>query len=98
MARLRFANRHRVCGTVGLLVEEFSSNGKMCLNRLCQPRGQAQSDTDSFGQVLLRQDPDADFLGLGAPGAGENARLVLERSAGAGAEPCAAERRRRRGR
>jgi hypothetical protein len=37
-------------------------------------------------------------VGFGTPGAGENARLVFERSAGAGAEPCAAERRRRRGR
>jgi hypothetical protein len=29
---------------MGLLVEEFSPNGKMCLNRLCQPRGQAHFD------------------------------------------------------
>jgi transposase InsO family protein len=36
-----------------------------------------QSDTDSFGQVLLRQDSDADFLGFGTPGAGENARLFF---------------------
>src|SRR5215472_15026330 len=42
MARLHFANRYRICGTVGLLVENFSSNGKVCLNHLCQPRGQAQ--------------------------------------------------------
>jgi len=47
MARLRFANRYRVCDTVGLLVEEFSSNGKVCLNHLCQPRGQAQTDLRS---------------------------------------------------
>ena len=38
MARLRFANRYRVCGTVGLPVEEFSSDGEVCLNRLCQPK------------------------------------------------------------
>ena len=43
MARLHFANRYRICGTVGLLVENFSSNGKVCLNHLCQPRGQAHS-------------------------------------------------------
>jgi hypothetical protein len=43
------------------------------------------------------QDPDADFLRFGFFGTGENARLVLDSSAGAGAEPCGAERRRRRG-
>jgi len=31
-----------------LLVEEFSSNGEVCLNCLCQPRGQAQHDATSF--------------------------------------------------
>ena len=57
-----------------------------------------QSDTDSFREVLLRRNSDADVFGLGTPGAGENARFVLDPSAGAGAEPCEAERRQRRGR
>ena len=42
MARLRFASRAPVCATVVLPVEDFSANGQQCLNRLCQPRGQAQ--------------------------------------------------------
>jgi len=60
--------------------------------------GRVQSDPTALGQVLLRQDPDADLFGFGSSGAGENARLALDFSAGAGAEPCAAERRLRRGR
>jgi len=48
MARLHFANRYRVCGTVGLPVEHFSSNGKVCLNHLCQPRGQGRKSIE-FG-------------------------------------------------
>lgn len=39
-----------------------------------------------------------DLFGFGSSGAGEDHRLALDSSAGAGAEPCAAERRRRRGR
>ncbi len=54
-------------------------------------------ETPALGKVLLWQDPDADLLGFAFSGAGENARLSLGSSAGAGAEPCAAERRRRRG-
>ena len=49
MARLRFASRAPVCATVVLPVEDFSANGQQCLNRLCQPRGQAQIGT----QVLI---------------------------------------------
>src|SRR5579859_7821370 len=41
-ARLRFTNRAPVCCNVVLPVEKFSSNGQLCLNCLCQPRGQAQ--------------------------------------------------------
>src|SRR5580704_8540779 len=41
-ACLRFTNWAPVFGTVVLPVEEFSANGQQCLNRLCQPRGQAQ--------------------------------------------------------
>jgi hypothetical protein len=41
MARLRFTNRFRVCGTVVLPVEKFSAIGQQCLNCLCQPKGQA---------------------------------------------------------
>jgi len=44
-----------------LLVEEFSSNGEVCLNCLCQPRGQAQLlfMLLQFGKVELthRQTP-----------------------------------------
>jgi hypothetical protein len=54
MARLRFANRYRVCGTVGLLVEEFSSNRQVCLNRLCQPRGQAHGHTPGHQVLYLK--------------------------------------------
>lgn len=60
--------------------------------------GRVQSDPTALGQILLRQDPDADLSGFGFPSAGENSRLALYSSAGAEAEPCAAERRRRRGR
>src|SRR5262249_16450671 len=52
----------------------------------------------TLGQVLLWQNPDADFLGFGLASAGDDARRHLSLRAGAGAEPCAAERRRRRGR
>ncbi len=42
MARFRFANRAPVCCNVSLPVEyHFSSNGHLCLNCLCQSRGQA---------------------------------------------------------
>jgi hypothetical protein len=41
-ARLRFTSRTPVCCNVVLPVEIFSANGEQCLNRLCQPRGQAQ--------------------------------------------------------
>ena len=44
MARLRFASRAPVCATVVLPVEDFSANGQQCLNRLCQPRGQAHRE------------------------------------------------------
>ena len=50
------------------------------------------------GKYCYRKTPDADVFGLGTPGAGEDARFALHRSAGAVAEPCAPERRRRRGR
>src|ERR1700733_15088581 len=62
MARLRFTNRVRVCCNVVLPVEYFSSNGQLCLNCLCQPRGQAHSLTSqlsieaSVRLLELRQD------------------------------------------
>ena len=54
MARLRFASRAPVCATVVLPVEDFSANGQQCLNRLCQPRGQAHQDPDDqlFGATV----------------------------------------------
>ena len=55
-----------------------------------------QSDTPTFRQILLWQDADADLLGFFAAGQGENAGLVRECSAGAGAEPRTAQRKRRR--
>ena len=56
-ARLRFTSRVRLCAKVVLPVEIFSSNGILCLNCLCQPRGQAQMSLsptrslDSLGRV-----------------------------------------------
>src|SRR5215475_14737154 len=37
--RLRFTNRGPVCRKLRLLVEEFSSNGKLSLNCLSHPQG-----------------------------------------------------------
>ena len=42
-ARLRFANRFRVCAKVVLPVDYFSSNGQQCLNCLSHPRGQVHA-------------------------------------------------------
>jgi hypothetical protein len=39
----RFTSRPPVCCTIALQVERFSSNDQLCLNCLCQPRGQAQT-------------------------------------------------------
>jgi hypothetical protein len=36
--RLRFANRFLLCGNGILLVDDFSSSGEQCLNRLSQFR------------------------------------------------------------
>src|SRR5215210_6097678 len=55
MARLRFANRFRVCPYCRPAVDCFSANGQQCLNYLCQPRGQAHFDRDA------RPGPDADI-------------------------------------
>jgi len=41
-ARLRFTSRAPVCCNVVLPVEIFSSNGQLCLNCLCQPRGKGK--------------------------------------------------------
>jgi hypothetical protein len=41
IARFCFTNRFAVCAKLVLLVDEFSSNGELCLNCLSQPRGQA---------------------------------------------------------
>ena len=39
--RFRFTSWPPVCCNVVLPVEKFSPNGQLCLNCLCQPRGQA---------------------------------------------------------
>jgi hypothetical protein len=51
-ARLRFTSRASVCSNVVLPVERFSSNGQLCLNCLCHPRGQAHAHVDSPEGVL----------------------------------------------
>jgi len=42
-ARFRFTNRGQACSKLTLPVEHFSANGKLSLNCLSHPRGQAQS-------------------------------------------------------
>jgi hypothetical protein len=44
-ARLRFTSWAPVCCNVVLPLEEFSSNGQLCLNCLRQPRGQVHIPT-----------------------------------------------------
>lgn len=43
LTRLRFTSRPPICWNVVLPTEKSYSNGQLCLNRLGQPRGQAQS-------------------------------------------------------
>jgi len=50
------------------------------------------------GKYFYGKTPMQRLFGFGSSGAGEDPRLALDSSAGAGAEPCAAERRRGRDR
>jgi hypothetical protein len=56
-AHLRFTGRAPVCCNVVLPVEKFSSNGQLCLNCLCQSRGQAHFVLVSLESILLK-DPN----------------------------------------
>jgi DNA replication protein DnaC len=49
---------HSVCYERVWLVEEFSANGKQCLNCLCQPMGQAQFLTFGRERVAIREFSD----------------------------------------
>src|SRR5579864_3798824 len=64
MARLRFTIRAPVCWNVVLPVEKFSSNGELCLNCLCQPRGQAHIDTSAVLDGWSRYYPPDVFESL----------------------------------
>jgi len=55
-------------------------------------------DTEFVPASTAMASPPAEVLGFGALGLGQDPAFLPHRSAGAGAEPCAAERRRRRGR